>query len=164
MNKVLDDYLCKKYPKIFAERKLSPRESCLGRGFECGNGWMPLIDSLCHNIQTHIDGHNKYLQKGEKIIPQFIATQVKEKFGALRIYHDGGDDYCRGLVDMAASWSWNACELCGKGGKRHVGHTKGWIGSICDECSEKTKRPIKYDTEVKKMLNKAIKENLKRYV
>jgi hypothetical protein len=125
---------------------------------------MPLIDSLCHNIQEHIDWHNKYAKCKKDKISQFVATQVKEKFGSLRMYHKGGNDYCSGLVSMAASWSWNTCELCGKGGKRHVGHTKGWIGSICDECSEKIKRPIKFDTEIKKMLNKAIKQDLKHYV
>src|ERR1035437_4280930 len=132
MNKELDDYLCRKYPKIFVERKLSPMKSCMGRGFECNSGWWFIINSLCHQIQAHIDSHNervkKYGKKKDKPIPQFVALQVKEKFGALRIYQQGGDQYCQGLVDMAASWSWNTCELCGKGGKRHVGHTTGWIG------------------------------------
>jgi hypothetical protein len=165
MNKTLDNYLCEKYPRIFVEREKSPRESCMGRGFECGNGWMPLIDSLCYNIQEHIDGHNKYAkQRKEARIPQFVATQVKEKFGALRIYNDGGDEYCQGLVDMAATWSWNTCELCGNGGKRLVGHTTGWIGSVCEECSKKIKRPIKFDMEIKKMLIKAVKQDLKQYV
>jgi len=168
MNKILDDYLYNKYPKIFAERKLSPQESCLGRGFECGNGWMPLIDSLCYNIQQHIDSHNewveKYGKKKDKLIPQFVALQVKEKFGSLRIYHQGGDDYCQGLVDMAVSWSWNTCEICGDGGKRLVGHTKGWIGSICVDCSKRIKKPITFDKEVKPMLLKAVREDLKRYV
>ena len=181
MNKTLDNYLCEKYPRIFVERDKSPRESCMGRGFECGNGWMSLIDSLCHQIQEHIDWNNKIVladdteklglpgkkrkvKTDRKLIPQFIALQVKEKFGALRIYHRGGDEYCQGLVDMAVSWSWSTCELCGKGGKRHVGHTTGWIGSICDECSPKIKRKIKFDTEIKTMLNKAIKQDQKRYV
>ena len=165
MNKTLDNYLCEKYPRIFVEREKSPRESCMGRGFECGNGWMFIIDSLCHQIQEHIDWHNKYAkQRKEARIPQFVATQVKEKFGALRIYNDGGDEYCQGLVDMAATWSWNTCELCGNGGKRLVGHTTGWIGSVCEECSKKIKRPIKFDMEIKKMLIKAVKQDLKQYV
>ena len=137
----------------------------MGRGFECGNGWMPLIDSLCHNIQEHIDGHNKYAKdRKANPIPQVVFLQVKEKFGALRIYHQGGDDYCRGLVDMAATWSWSTCEICGNGGKCLVGHTKGWIGSICVDCSKRIKKPITFDKEVKPMLLKAVKEDRKRYV
>ena len=142
MNKELDNYLCKTYPKIFIERKLSPQESCLGRGLECGSGWMPIIDSLCHNIQQHIDGHNE-----EAIIPQFVATQVKEKFGKLRIYHRGGDDYCRGLVDMAISWSWITCETCGIGGPIFVGHTTEVISSTCEKCAKKNKRSRVYFNE-----------------
>jgi ribosome-binding protein aMBF1 (putative translation factor) len=65
---------------------------------------------------------------------------------------------------MAATWSWNTCELCGNGGKRLVGHTTGWIGSVCEECSKKIKRPIKFDMEIKKMLIKAVKQDLKQYV
>ena len=165
MNKELDNYLCHKYPKIFVERNLSPMESCMGRGFECNSGWCPIIDSLCHQIQEHIDGHNEYAkQRKEGTIPQFVALQIKEKFGSLRVYYKGGDVYCQGLVDMAATWSWSTCEVCGKGGKRHVGHTKGWIGSICDECSPKIKRKIGYDKEIKSMLAKAIKQDTKRYV
>jgi hypothetical protein len=165
MNKTLDNYLCEAYPRIFIERSKSPRESCMGRGFECGNGWFPIINSLCYNIQQHIDGHNKYAKdRKEKPIPQFVAEQVKEKFGALRIYYQGGDEYCKGLVDMAATWSWNTCEICGDGGKRLVGHTTGWIGSICGECSKKIKRKIGYDKEIKAMLVKAVKQDIKRYV
>jgi hypothetical protein len=85
MHKTLDDYLCNKYPKIFVERKLSPKESCMGRGFEHENGWFPLIDSLCHHIQEHIDNHNKY-RKDEPPMDQMVFLQVKEKFGGLRIY------------------------------------------------------------------------------
>lgn len=164
MNKTLDNFLCEAYPRIFIERSKTVYESCMGRGFECGNGWFPIINSLCYNIQQHIDGHNKYAKdRKANPIPQVVFLQVKEKFGALRIYHQGGDEYCHGLVDMAATWSWSTCEVCGKGGKRHVGHTKGWIRSMCDECSKKSKRPIKFDTEVKGMLNKAIKQE-KQYV
>lgn len=181
MNKILDNYLCKSYPHIFVERSKSVGESCMGRGFECGNGWFPIIDSLCHQIQEHIDWNNgialdddtnklglgkkkKRKKTDRQLIPQFVALQVKEKFGSLRIYYRGGDEYCRGLVSMAKAWSWCTCEICGKGGKRHVGHTAGWIGSICDECSVKIKRPIEFNTDIKKMLNKAIKEDLKLYV
>jgi hypothetical protein len=71
MNKTLDNYLCEKYPRIFIERSMTPRESCMGRGFECGNGWFPLIDSLCYNIQEYIDGHNKY-RKAETPIEQVV--------------------------------------------------------------------------------------------
>lgn len=34
----LDELLCERYPDLFCQRKLSIQESCMGRGFECGDG------------------------------------------------------------------------------------------------------------------------------
>lgn len=58
MNKHLDDYLCKTYPKIFAERNLPMTQTCMCWGFP-GDGWFHLIDALCNHIQNHID-HKDY--------------------------------------------------------------------------------------------------------
>ncbi len=161
MNKTLDNFLSENYPRIFEERSLTVYQSCMGRGFECGNGWFPLIDLLCHKIQNYIDTYNRY-NKPEARIPQVVFLQVKEKFGGLRIYHKGGDAYCEGLISMAESISYSFCEICGTGGCLHVGHTSGWIQSVCKECSKRTKRPIKMDTEIQKMLAKAIQQDDKR--
>jgi hypothetical protein len=161
MNKKLDDYLCNKYPKIFVERKLSVRESCMGRGFECGNGWWPLIDSLCHRIQEHIDSHNEY-RKDEPPIEQMVSLQVKEKMGGLRIYSKGGDEYCHGLISMTETLSYHFCEICGTAGRLNVGHTSGWIQSVCQECAKKSKRKIKFDKEITSLLKKAIRADDKK--
>jgi len=161
MHKSLDKYLCEKYPRIFIEREKSARESCMGRGFECGNGWFPIIDSLCHRIQEHIDQHNKY-RKDEPLMDQMVFLQVKEKFGGLRIYAKGGDEYCHGLISMSETLSHYFCEICGIGGCGHVGHTKGWIQSVCEECAKKSKRKIKFDTEIKRLLKAAVRRDEKR--
>jgi hypothetical protein len=141
----------------------------MGRGFECGNGWFPIINSLCYQIQQHIDwNHRTYFADKKKpskeIISQFVALQVKEKFGALRIYSQGGDEFCRGCVAMAESLSTHFCELCGKGGHLYVGRTEGWITTLCEDCSKKIKRKIKPSKEIRAMLSKAVKQDLKRYV
>jgi len=57
--------------------------------------------------------------------------QVKEKFGGLRMYFSGGDEYVSGLVDMAESFSYQICENCGEKGKPNKG---GWISTLCDKC------------------------------
>jgi len=160
MNKTLDNFLSENYPRIFEERSLTVYQSCMGRGFECGNGWFPLIDLLCFNIQTYIDNHNKYCPNDARI-PQVVFRQVKQKFGGLRIYHRGGDEYCNGLIHMANAISYSFCEICGIGGCLHVGHTSGVIQSVCKECSKKTKRTIKMDTEIQKMLSEAIEQDNK---
>lgn len=55
MSPELDQQLCEKYPKIFADRNKSIRESCMAWGFDIGDGWFNIIDTLCANIQNHIN-------------------------------------------------------------------------------------------------------------
>lgn len=61
--------------------------------------------------------------------PQVVAVQVKEKFGTLRFYYEGGDEYVSGIVAMAESMSGRICEECGAEGKQRGG---GWIQTLCD--------------------------------
>jgi hypothetical protein len=51
----LDEQLCQKYPKIFANRHADMKTTCMCWGFECGDGWYNLLDHLCNSIQHHID-------------------------------------------------------------------------------------------------------------
>lgn len=57
------------------------------------------------------------------------ASQVKEKFGGLRFYYDGGDDIVSGMVRMAESMSYRTCEECGAPG---MSNSYGWISTLCD--------------------------------
>jgi len=121
----LDALLCEKYPKMMVNRNKSMMETTMYWGFECGDGWYNIIDQLMGNIQHHIDWRNR---KGE-IVTQVTVDQVKEKFGTLRFYYTGGDDYIDGLVSMAESMSGVTCETCGNPGKSTGG---GWIKTVCE--------------------------------
>ena len=57
-------------------------------------------------------------------------AQIKEKFGGLRFYVDGGSDELHSMIDAAQERSAQTCEKCGKQGKRRSG---GWIKTLCDE-------------------------------
>ena len=94
-------------------------------GICVGEGWWPIIESLCSCIQSHID----FINRKEQLITVQVR-QVKEKFGGLRFYYDGGDDYVDGLVRMAEAWADKTCEVCGKPGKRR---NTGWVRNLCDE-------------------------------
>ena len=94
-------------------------------GFAVGKGWWPIIERLSSSIQQHIE----FVNKKEEVCPQVVVMQVKEKFGGLRFYYEGGDDYVHGLVSMAESWADIACETCGGIGQRRSG---GWIRTLCD--------------------------------
>lgn len=126
MKEELDAQLCEKYPKIFKNRHSPMTETCMCWGFEHGDGWYNIIDQLCDNIQSYIDWKNK---KGEEVA-QVVADQVKEKFGTLRFYYSGGDEYIRGLVNMAEAMSGCTCDVCGKPGTTAG---PGWITTLCEE-------------------------------
>ena len=57
------------------------------------------------------------------------VAQIKEKFGGLRFYVDGGDEFVRGAIWLAESLSMKICEECGATGERRSG---GWIRTLCD--------------------------------
>jgi len=139
-----DKALCEKYPLIFRDRNASPQHTAMCWGFSCGDGWYDLIDSLCYQIQQHVSNEvsqQKYKLKSGTLKPedakpdeefQVVAAQVKEKFGGLRFYVDGGDEYVYGLIAMAESMSYRICEDCG--GKGTV-HNDGWVHTLCDACN-----------------------------
>lgn len=129
MRKELDELLCKRYPKIFAQRHLSMRETAMCWGFDCGDGWFHIIDLLCRWIQLIVD-QNK--------LPQVETTQVKEKYGGLRFYVMGGagdDDEIDNCIDYATFLSTHTCEVCGS--MDDVGQTDGWITTLCRTCASK---------------------------
>jgi hypothetical protein len=66
-------------------------------------------------------------------IPQVTLDQVKEKFGTLRFYYSGGDDYISGMVSLAESLSGVTCESCGNVGERRGG---GWVHTYCTPCEQ----------------------------
>lgn len=134
--------LFEKYPDMFINKD-NKNEPIGCFGIECDDGWKEILSSLCFMIAQHernIEGNNKYLisQNREPVEYEPVKfTQIKEKFGGLTIYYDGGNEYVRGLVGMAGCWSYNTCEMCGeKGSKRG----KGWITVLCDKCDNKGKR------------------------
>jgi len=144
MKKELDEKLVAKYPLIFKNRFGDMKETLMCWGFECGDGWYQILDSLCGQIQNHIDWSHKNQKfdlkwnaehpdeqrKVREPVPQVIAVQVKEKFGGLRFYYDGGDEQIYGMVRMAESWADHSCEECGAPGERRSG---GWIRTLCDK-------------------------------
>jgi hypothetical protein len=172
MNEKLDAQLVEKYPHMFQNRYKSMQETAMCWGFECGDGWFHIIDSLCSNIEHHVkwkrqmrardhllnraikrgrDAVTKFVCKGripsmweeERIdeylergyeeptakVHRVVVDQVKEKFGGLRFYYQGGDNEVHGMVRMAESWAAYTCETCGERGTLRHG---GWVRTLCD--------------------------------
>lgn len=123
----MQDYFPKVYPKMFVGKY---------GGVACGAGWFYILDKLCANIQHHIDWKNK----NEEVVKQVTIDQIKEKFGCLRFYYSGGDEYISGMVTLAESMSGVTCEECGSIGERRSG---GWIRTLCDTHEAEKQATIK---------------------
>jgi hypothetical protein len=152
MSPELEKQLIEKYPKIFQITEGRRIEPFVMFGIECGDGWYNLLNTLCFQIQSYIDWHEKLNQniiernkeedpEGQinqqmlqPYIPQVIVTQVKEKFGTLRFYYDGGDECIDGMVRMAEAMSAVTCEVCGDVGKLRG---RGWYYTSCNEHANK---------------------------
>ena len=132
MNSVLQKHLAKKYHIFFDYLKKDKGDIMLPIyfGFECGDGWFHVLDSLMGGIKNYC--------KYNKVEPINIQ-QVKEKFGTLSFYYTGGDKYIHGMVSMATSMSARTCEDCGT--TDGVGVTeRRWIHVCCKDCFDKNER------------------------
>ena len=109
------DTLYEKYPDLFETIYI-----------ECNIGWYDIISSVCYRITQHEKN------KQSDYYPVKF-DQIKEKWGGLRIYHNGGDDYIDGLISMAEEMSYKICERCGCPGSPNK---QGWIMTLCDNCRE----------------------------
>lgn len=128
---------------VFAKRMEEKYPNMLGNhygGFAIGAGWWPIIEALCGQIDSYTKWRNNtreallkdnpYKHSIPEAVPQVVVEQIKEKFGGLRFYYQGGDDHISGMVRMAEMWAGCSCEECGKPGERRSG---GWIRTLCDE-------------------------------
>jgi hypothetical protein len=104
-------------------------------GFECGDGWFILLHTLMSAIEWHLDPEHSFPKK-ERI--PFEIVQIKEKFGGLRFYYNGGDERICGMVGLAESLSYQICEKCGS--HKNVKQTQGWITTLCEDCFPKDKK------------------------
>lgn len=115
-------YLYSTYPALYAQHALDMTQTCMCWGFEHGDGWFDIINGLSRKI-TEIDKRDGTTTK---------AVQVKEKYGTLRFYEDGGNDAVEAAIEEAENRSAVTCERCGKPGKLRGGW---WVSTLCDACA-----------------------------
>ena len=96
-------------------------------GIDVHPGWFSILELLFNSIQSHID----FEQKRNPYLEQVVVLQIKEKFGALRFYYTGGNEYISGLVAMAEAVSSTTCEVCGSYGR--IRSNGGWLRATCDK-------------------------------
>ena len=92
MNKDLQETLYQKYPAIFRQKDLDKTKTCMCWGIETPDRWYDVIYKLCETIQNHINWNN---------LKQIEFTQVKEKFGSLRVYYNDKNQWIDGAIALA---------------------------------------------------------------
>jgi len=131
MKKELQNKLFESYPKIFRQRGLDRTVTAMCYGIACGDGWYSLIDTMCGNIKNQMDNANRNKPEEEHVVCE--ATQVKEKFGGLRFYVQGSDEFIDGIIDLAESMSYRICSQCGNASAQNK-NKRGWIYTLCNNC------------------------------
>lgn len=149
-----------KYPLLFQKAKI--------RGLEINEGWYNIVDTLCGVISNHAENiqrgivyeQGKGIRNHDRIaeLEKEFATlieqlpsigQVKEKFGGLRFYIDGGTEEHRHYIRFAEAMSFRTCEQCGAPGEtRNI----GWMKTLCvrhhrehEQKTEMYRLPRKFD-------------------
>lgn len=117
MNSQLDKALCIRYPSLLLRGEISNNDSFF---FECGDGWFDIINATLDVID----------KKPTRSDPGISVTQVKEKFGLLRIYCRNADEYASAAIDISELISALTCEICGNSGAIHT--IKGWSQVRCE--------------------------------
>jgi hypothetical protein len=101
------------------------REGLMAFGFECGDGWLEILEDLFEKIDIEIT---------KNPVKDFRVFQVKEKFGGLRVYTNFIVDEVERLIKEAEKEAAKTCENCGKSGKNR--DIYGWLSTLCEDCFE----------------------------
>jgi hypothetical protein len=137
MKEIWQKELFERFP-LFFKYKEDKLNSAMGFGFECGDGWFFLLHDLFKRIEEHFKGD----------IPEsFYVTQVKEKFGGLRVYISSAPREVHDMIWEAELRSFFVCEDCGAVNDYVKGVSKtyksfyrdklGWISTLCNRCLRK---------------------------
>jgi hypothetical protein len=132
VKKELDKKLCEDFPELYSQRHGDIRTAAMCWGFDCGDGWEPIIRKLSAQLA---------------LLPiQTTAIQVKEKFGTLRFYTSNWNKnnlpieefghWCSiadACIEHACWISGQKCEECGEYGKVRTkgGSPYGWRKCVC---------------------------------
>jgi hypothetical protein len=115
MRKELEQKFQTRWPEWFRDLYGDVTQTCLHFGFQHRDGWFDLVWRLCEQIDKVVgDG------------TPFKVAQVKQKFGGLRFYFEGGNDVIHAinaLTTTAEQESFHICEVCGQPGYL-IGHNR----------------------------------------
>ena len=88
-----------------------------------GEGWFHILWDLCGALEALTR------TRQEEGFPPVRIRQVKEKYGTMRMYVEGGTEEVDDLIDAAEVRSETICEVCGAPGSIHT--IRGWDKALC---------------------------------
>ncbi len=115
-----------RYPDIFGKPPFDPMKTLVCFGFEVSKFWIPILSEGFKEI-------NQIVQ--DQKIKDFRITQVKEKFGSLRIYSNFYTDEIDAVIDKMEDKVSTICEKCGSPEGKF--RQDGWLRVECDSCFAK---------------------------
>jgi hypothetical protein len=93
------------FPYIYRGRSKAPDTSSMCYGFECGDGWYQILYALSEDLTNYLMRHPSL---------NLEVMQVKNKFGNLRFYVDGGDAATEVIISRARQHADVICEITGE--------------------------------------------------
>jgi hypothetical protein len=119
MKDELQNYLKKKFPLLYPQNF----------SFDCDDGWFRLLLWLSRYLDMYITQQNEMAKTNPQYyqsVKQIVARQIKQKFGTLRFYCDGGDEHTKSIIEYTTFISGYICEQTGN--TNDVGYNnKGYI-------------------------------------
>lgn len=103
-------------------------------GIECPSGWETMINQLCLDIMKH----EVFFSENPDYTPVNFV-QIKEKFGGLRAYYEGGkiqNNYVgiiRIIIYKYEVISTQVCSFCGSTDAK-LTIRNSWIRPACSKC------------------------------
>jgi hypothetical protein len=173
MRAELEQKLIEKYPALFEGRHQGIQNNLMGFGCECGDGWYGLLDTSLGVISriNRVRQEEYERTKAEPLVIRLIMfwltikrairaayykhlkphkpepiilTQVKEKYGELRIYTNYTTDELQAVISFVEDYSLRVCEVCGDPGQpnyldengEYIPEFAGWIRTRCKDHEE----------------------------
>lgn len=100
--------------------------------YECGDGWIPLIEEA----KTIIAKYNQKLKDEHLAGEPLEFVQIKEKWGGLCLYLNYYVPEIADQIHELEGKSLDICEHCGTNKNVKRDWTHGWIMTLCDKCRE----------------------------
>lgn len=141
----LQSYLKKKFPELY------PSDF----SFECNDGWFRILLWLSRYLEMYVTQQNDMA----KVNPQYyqpvkpiVARQIKQKFGTLRFYCEGGNEHTKTIINYTEFISGYVCEETGN--TDDIGYNKTGFVQVLHKDLAKNKKDFNFvdDEELRTIL------------